>query len=592
MARFSPKLARVFPLLLFAFVTIYMTYPVPFYLGSMVRGRVFDDVFEYVWYFYWYKYALFDLGISPLFHPDIFYPLGWNLGFAPFPPVYPLLLSPLTALVGPMAAYNITLLGACVVGAYGMYLFCRSIGASFWGSIVAGIAYAFYPQHQVALNGLLNLLLGAMWLPWVLYGLVNASNYPQQRGRYMILAAVAFSLSLAGAWQFVFIGSTAILIFILMYLAPVLRQEWRSWIRPFGYFWLVLLLLVAPWFVNGIYVRNQMGQAAVFSFENINHTAVSLERFFLPNPMNPPIWNLFRDNFPDWASGGTAIVSIGYLLTLLVIFGLVWSSGFKRVNRTLLAMAGAAWLLMLGPTIHLLGQSLSIDLSWTDLVQRVAPDLVKADGSVAFPMPSYLLYLFIPPFRSFHGFERWGTILSLSLSALAAVGLTRLLERYNRQVQTVLGMVVVLLIVAEFNTQPIPVITSAQEMRRSVDEWLTVQEEPSVIIEYPLFYTVKAQSLYYTAAHKQTIVHGYGGVLPPHFMESRTILEQWPQPEALDLLLALNVRYVLVNVFRGQDDFEEKSLPTLVASERVELVGRFPDQVGPIRQIYLFELSR
>lgn len=88
-------------LLVFAVVTIYLLYPVAIHPAALVIGRPFDDVFEYVWYLHWYKEALFEQQVSPLFQPDIFYPTGWDLGFTSFPPLYPILLSPLTALVGP-----------------------------------------------------------------------------------------------------------------------------------------------------------------------------------------------------------------------------------------------------------------------------------------------------------------------------------------------------------------------------------------------------------------------------------------------------------------------------------------------------------
>ena len=85
------------PLSIFAAVTGSFLYPVSLHPSQMINGRPFEDAFEYVWYLEWYKQALLNLKVSPLLHTGIFYPGGWDLGFAAFPPIYPALLVPLTA---------------------------------------------------------------------------------------------------------------------------------------------------------------------------------------------------------------------------------------------------------------------------------------------------------------------------------------------------------------------------------------------------------------------------------------------------------------------------------------------------------------
>jgi hypothetical protein len=77
----------VLPLAVFCGLTLVVTYPVGLHLASVIIGRPFEDAFESIWFLYWYKHALFDLHVSPLFQPDIFYPMGWDLRLAVMPPV-------------------------------------------------------------------------------------------------------------------------------------------------------------------------------------------------------------------------------------------------------------------------------------------------------------------------------------------------------------------------------------------------------------------------------------------------------------------------------------------------------------------------
>jgi hypothetical protein len=68
-------------------------------------------------------------------------------------------------------------------------------------------------------------------------------------------------------------------------------------------------------------------------------------------------------------------------------------------------------------------------------------------------------------------------------------------------------------------------------------------------------------------------------------------LQKWPQPEALDTLAHIGVKYILVHTFQG-DDFEQQRLPGLLAISRLKLVGSFPTPIGNVKQIYVFELQQ
>jgi hypothetical protein len=584
----------VLPLALFTAVTLFILYPMSLHPASLVRGRPFEDAFESIWFLHWYKEALFDLGVSPFFQSDIFYPLGWDLRFAILPPLHPILLAPLTALLGHVLAYNLTVLATCIFAAYGAYLLARALDLPAWAAILAGVAYAFYPERQVSFDGHLNFLLASLWVPWMLYGLLRAYQQEQRRIWWMAFAGLCYSLSVTAAWPFAIMTSSALAVFGLVLLARPIWRNPRQWLKPLLAAALVVLVVAGPWIWQGYHVRRDIGAAAEFPFEGINRSSVSLERFVVPNFLNPPLWSAFENAFPQIATADTSIVNFGYVVLLLAIAALFRLRPRKRPLRrpvaALLAMTGLSLLLMLGPTLHFMGQPISIQWpSLAETLQPLTPELIGEAGALYVPMPSYLLYKVASPFRSFHGFDRWGMVAALGMGLLAGMGLTWLSRRYWKG-SSIPAIIALLLLLAEFS--PLPhTVTSTAEMQRSVDDWLAARPEQSVIIEYPLDHTMKGQSLYYTIAHGQKIVHGYSSILPAGYAELLPTLRRWPEPEALDLLESFGTEYILLNIYDSNRRFETEILPNLQAIDRLRLVQSFEDDAGPIRKIYVFELT-
>lgn len=579
-------------LLVFTAVTIILTYPISLHPGTMVNGRPFEDAFESIWYLAWYKQALFDLHVSPLFQPDIFFPFGWDLRFAVLPPLYPILLAPLTALVGAVASYNLTIMATCLVAAYGVYLLSRALGANVWGGILAGIAYAFYPQRVVYFAGHLNFLLATMCLPWLLYALVQASRKKAARWRWMAVAGAALALSIGGAWNFIFINAVLMVAFGLVYLAPAVWRNWKAWVGSLFTAVFVMLLIIGPFLRNALMAREDRGIEAATSFADTNRTSVNLERFLVPSAMNPLVWELSRTTFP-LTNGQDGVVTFGYTTLLLAVCGLLFLRPWNTLARALLSTIVVGLVLMPGLMLHVQGEIVSVNLSRTALVRQFLPHLIQPEGSVAIPMPALALYLLFPPFRSFHHFGRWGLLVMVALAPLAGVGVTSIMQRLStaRIRPALLSMGVLLLLLLELNTQPLPAVVTTAEMQRNVDTWLATQPQQSVIIEYPLFYTMKPQSLYYTLAHHQKIVHG-SSILPQDMQAILPVLQQWPAGSTLDLLQRLEVRYILVHKFAGDDSFAAETLPALQANERLHLVRHFDESVGPVEAIYLFELAQ
>ncbi|MCB8968081.1 MAG: hypothetical protein H6660_14425 [Ardenticatenaceae bacterium] len=572
------KRQNIWPLLVLALLTGFLLYPVSVHPGSFVLGRPFDDVFESIWYLGWYEQALFVRHVSPLFQPDIFYPSGWELGFAVMPPLYPALFAPVTAVFGAVTTYNFLLIGSTLLAAYGVFRLNLALGGSRWGGIFAGLVFAFYPNRQVYMHGFLNFLLGSAWLPWMLYAFYQAVRQPARRGRWLALTGLFYSLSIGGAWQFVYISSLVLAIWGGVLLLPLVWREWRAWIRPFLAMVAVILLIAAPLLVNGLVTRTRIGASADFPLDDLTNTSISLDRLLVPSAWNPLFWDLARATFP-MHDGEDSIITFGFSTLLLAAVALLQRHPNKQpgtaTKRLLLIVVLFGLLLMTGPFLKWEGQPLVLSgAKMTALGQRF-PVLSAADG-IKIPMPALLIYEFVPPLRSFHHFGRIGMVVAIGLGILAGMGLTALTQRVKQPIRPLLLLAAFAILLLELNTQPQPQVTAIDGMVREVDAWLAAQPEQHVIMEYPLWHTPKAQSLYYYLAHQQKMVQGYSIIWPATFLKMRPTLETWPEETAVNLLADIGVDYVLVHVPEGQEQtFIAETLPQLQANDTLTLAGVF-----------------
>jgi hypothetical protein len=580
------------PLIFYSIITACLTWPIASHLSSLVIGRPFEDAFEKIWYLYWYEHALWDLHVSPLFDPGIFYPTGWDLRLASLPPFYPALLSPLTRLTNPVFAYNLGLLVSCVLAAYGMFLAARILGANWWGGLLAGIAFAFYPQREVYLGGHLGMLFGSMWLPWIIYGVARAVRSPEERKSGVALALGSYALAIAGAWQFIFLGGVVLLVAAIGYWLPAVKSRSGGWARALLVGILVWSVIAVPLLIGALAASSKLGATQQFSFDDVNATSVSVERLLVPSGINPLFWNLARKTFP-LHNGADSVVVLGYVPLILAAFGL--RKPVTVPAKVGLALVGIGIVMMLGLTLHFWGKPIWVTVPQpvSDLASSMARPLgvTLTEGSrIQVLLPHAFLYLLVAPIRSFRACGRWGLISSLGLAILCSLGFTTVTRTWLKRKRVLAGGLACLVLLVEFNMQPLPAMTSTEQMHRPVDDWLATYGGSSAIIEYPLSYTANGQALYYTIAHGQKIVHGYGSMPPQGYRDILPRLEQWPEPSSLDLLSEIGVRYVLVDAFTG-DDFENKQLPALMANPRLELVGVFPTPIGNVRQIYLFALE-
>jgi len=200
------------------------------------------------------------------------------------------------------------------------------------------------------------------------------------------------------------------------------------------------------------------------------------------------------------------------------------------------------------------------------------------------PFPYRCLYENLPGFNGLRVPARFAILVVLALAVLAAFGVVRLTRAIRRAwgdaaVSSALAGIILL----ESFAAPIPLGHMPTEVP-AVYRWLADQVGEGAVVELPFpdppdAYW-EARRLYYSTVHWRPLVNGYSGYFPPEYWEQAARLRAFPAPEAVALLRALGVRYVLLHPAPDRAWWERAmtALDTLPAG--LAVAARFPDAVA------------
>jgi hypothetical protein len=100
------------------------------------------DANFYIWAIGWWPNAIIH-GLNPLFSHQIMAPGGVSLAWATTTPTVSLLMWPVTAAVGPIAAFNLSLILAPPASAWATFILARRLTGKFWPALFAGFVFGF-----------------------------------------------------------------------------------------------------------------------------------------------------------------------------------------------------------------------------------------------------------------------------------------------------------------------------------------------------------------------------------------------------------------------------------------------------------------
>ncbi len=126
--------------------------------GGSVVGSYGSDQATFAWSLAWWPHAI-ENGLHPLLTDLVYAPDGWNLAWTSSIPAPSLLAWPLTAVFGPIAAYDVLALAAPALAAWCAYLLCREIGTGTPAALAGGLVFGFTSYEAAETLNHLNLAL-------------------------------------------------------------------------------------------------------------------------------------------------------------------------------------------------------------------------------------------------------------------------------------------------------------------------------------------------------------------------------------------------------------------------------------------------
>ncbi len=518
----------------YSLLTIIYTWPLLLHFNTHVlsNGSPADNL-EYVWKMWWVPQAIFERGISPWFHPDVYVPFGYPMANGEMTPVHTFGLLLVTRIVGEVAAYNLAGLASTVISGWITYRLARrwladhvqDRAAIHIGAFFAGAVFAFSPFRLTRLGSQMPLI-GTGWIVLTLLGLDRWLVSHQLRDA--ILMAIGFSFAALSSWYYGYILGLTMPVYLIFRVT-----NWREILRDrHTYLTLGLAASLAAGIIMPFllpYLRlQQLGGASVPLADAMFWAASPLD-YLLPN-IHHPLWGdfvrgLLWPQIGEWQY--EFALSIGWVPLLFVLWA--WRKTPARHWKALKWMMLAAFILSLGPALHIGRLTLPV------------------------PLPVMGLRYVLPGAGSLRSWGRFGIIVLLGTSLLAGAGLTQFLAQQKNSRRVIPVSVICLgLLFFEFWGGPRPLTDTAP---RPVDEWLAAQSDDAPIMQYPLGEALSGPAMFYTKYHHHPVVYGYGTYLPLVFRERHPELLTFPDDAAIDQLSEWGVHYVLVDQSKVGTDF-------------------------------------
>ncbi len=433
-------------LLAYFAIALVMFFPLFEHFSSSVLGYG-GDTYQSMWDLWWVDYSLFTLHASPYFTNYVFYPIGANLITQTMSPLLGIISYPLQLISLPFALNSIIVAGIVLAG-LSMYLLANYLTNDKYASFIAGLIFAFSPEHIVQSIGHMQWT-NIEFIPLTIFFFLLMLK--ERKLKYAILSSIffVFSVFAGDVEQGIVVG--LVIIFALIYYIAFEKEERKKilskrFVYLFAVFVFASFVIGSPGFLpmlNGI-------SHGVLSYVNSQGTlqynllySYTLASFFLPSYLNP-IFGSIPGYLQFYSSSVVDLAEsdgyIGYSVLALVIFAIFFSlknKELRKIGLWLFLAVVFAWL-SLGPYIRLSGFPTSLN--------GLIPGI-------------YLLYHHIPLLNVLREPGRFDFATTLSLAILAAFGFKYLSEKFkNKQA---LLLIFLLLILIEYWPYFMPQVTPA-----------------------------------------------------------------------------------------------------------------------------------
>lgn len=541
-------------LALYCALTAMMVTPLVLHPVSLTAGWEGDNLFC-IRQFWWMKRAIVDLRQLPFFDPSSYFPIGHNVVNGELFPATTIPAIPITALWGPVVAYNITLLFTFVMTGFGTYIWVSRLTRSTEGAIVAGVIAAFLPYRFAHLPGHLHMV-STHWIPWSLYAVDRfVERKSLARGAAI---GVAFGLVALSSWYYAYAIGLMLPLYAIVRSRPW-REHWTLlWWRGLLVGCAAAAVMILPFLVP--YLRLRAAGGLTRSFDQMELWSLNFYDFFLPNRLNSLWADFVLRSFPQEAEGWVERgVSLGYTALALTAVAIL-ARRRPRALQAAIAVAVVSFFISLGPTLHSDDRQIVVPVSASvaALVAKgvgVFPSLAQvqaqilAERVVPIPLPAMFMFVFVPLTSGMRVMARFGVWTGLMTAALAGAGTQMVVAEVRRHTWrhrwvpalVVSGLCALVLVESRSD---VPAIRLEP---RAADLWLA-QHPGGAVVELPVEQIFRSAQDYYKTVHGHPTAFGPvgDGFMPAILWERRAALLDFPSDASIAALREWQVAYVLL----------------------------------------------
>jgi hypothetical protein len=451
-------------------------------------GRGNDPSFL-MWALVWWPYAIAHR-LNPFLCRIVWAPTGFNLAWSGSIPLASIIAAPITARLGPVAAYNVLCLFAPALAAWCAFLLCVYVTKRWLPAMIGGFVFGFssYVLGQLA-GGHLNLLF-VFPAPLIVLLVLLKLDSRIRCLMFVRLAALAFAveflLSIELAATLVLFGAIAIAI-VFIFADPNARSRIGALLVPLAWAGIAASAILSPYFYYlfsfGV-PQGAINSPGAFSADFLNFVIPTRTVEFGEAALFHTVAARFPGNFGETG----AYLGIPILATI-VLHG--FSHWRDYTSRMLVVTFAVICMLALGPRLHVGG--------WT-----------------AFGMP-WKLFTHVPILKSALP-VRFMNYAFLAAAVIVSIWLAD--KMTNFVLRCVLGILVVLLsfpnLCAAIWTAPsdLPAFFSAGTYTQYLHAGETVIALPYAITGNSMLWQAESRMYFRMAG-------GYTGITPREF-------ERWP----------------------------------------------------------------
>jgi len=498
---------------LFVLLTLIATYPIVRAPASYAFFNHADAQLN-MWILAWDAHALAHNPLS-LFDANIFFPEPRTLAYSETLLGYLPLFGPILWLGGsPALAFNAVILFSFAASGFGMYLLARHLTGREWPAIVAGIVYAFTPYRFVHFP---QIQLESMeWIPLAFLSLHLFYERGQRRYAFGVGACVAME-ALCCVYHAIFLVIALVVAAIVPAICDARARDWRA-LATLMIVACVTVLVVAP--VVAEYVNVHRTQHLERSFSEITRKSAEPATYLAsPARLHQRLWASRLGVPRDYLFPGIAAL----------FFAAIGVAG-RPGRRTLVLTYGA---------IAVIG-----------LAASFGP---RGIGGLSL---YEMFYSTIPIFHGLRQVTRFGVLVILGVSVLAAQGAAIVEARLGRWGAVGSGVFAVVVFL-ELLVAPLKADRPGGEALVRVPPtppvytWLAQQPGKFGILELPIAHRGQfwenASYVYWSTVHWHGLVDGYSGFASPGYASLERVLSGFPDDLSRRALLMHHVRYVIVH---------------------------------------------